>query len=659
MTARVPLLIAGVLVLVAGSLFAGAETEEGSSSPAAAAPAGKYQEAPMLAALVAAGELPPVDERLPEIPSVADLVPEVGRYGGTLNVFSVDERPWNDLTAESVDNGSSNLLQFTPDGRIIPDLALSYELADDAKSMTLALRKGTRWSDGEPFTADDILFVFEDMHWHPEVETWAILSGVSRVIKIDDYNVRYEMDEPYPVLEVQLGAWPGSQWASFHPKHYLKKWHINHNPDANKVAKEEGFEDWTRAFHYHFWWRPKKDIEQPTMMPWRFTSFTTTVRTYERNPYYFQVDAEGKQLPYIDTIVSTLVDRETYQLKAISGEADIAFRRTSVDNWSLYKQNESAGGYVVYGAPGVLSADVGLALNQNHEDPDLRALFQDIRFRRALSVAIDRDDLNKSVYLGLGTPLQATMLPSTTFYKEEWGQAHAEYDPDEANRLLDEVGLSERDRDGFRIGPDGDALLITVEWSATLSVPPAAFELIKEYWEDVGVKVGLRPMENALFSERGTGTDHAFRARKMETVEEVAFYLEPNRAEVGGLGFSWAPTWELWLHAKADVDSGKKTLADFADGKLPGEEPPQEMKDLQRWVDEVSTTRFGSPEFVALAQQIWDLHAKNLYIIGTVGLQPVPVLAKENLGNVRTTFPMAADYSGNLGADAQHLFWRE
>ena len=658
MTARIPLLTVGVLVLAAGALFAGAETEEGSSQPAAV-PAGKYQEAPMLAALVAAGELPPVDERLPEIPSVADLVPEVGRYGGTLNVFSVDERPWNDLTGESVDNGSSNLLQFTPDGRIIPDLALSYELADDAKSMTLALRKGTRWSDGEPFTADDIVFVFEDMHWHPEVETWAILSGVSRVIKIDDHTVRYEMDEPYPVLEVQLGAWPGSQWASFHPKHYLKKWHINHNPDANKVAKEEGFEDWTRAFHYHFWWSPKKDIEQPTMMPWRFTSFTTSVRTYERNPYYFQVDAEGNQLPYVDTIVSTLVDRETYQLKVISGEADIAFRRTSVDNWSLYKQNESAGGYVVYGAPGVLSADIGLALNQNHEDPDLRALFQDIRFRRALSVAIDRDDLNKSVYLGLGTPLQATMLPSTTFYKEEWGQAHAEYDPDEANRLLDEVGLSERDRDGFRIGPDGDALLITVEWSATLSVPPAAFELIKEYWEDVGVKVGLRPMENALFSERGTGTDHAFRARKMETVEEVAFYLEPNRAEVGGLGFSWAPTWELWLHAKADVDSGKKTLADFADGKLPGEEPPQEMKDLQRWVDEVSTTRFGSPEFVALAQQIWDLHAKNLYIIGTVGLQPVPVLAKANLGNVRTSFPMAADYSGNLGHDAQHLFWRE
>ena len=176
MTARKPLLTVGALVLAAGILFAGAEAEEALSQPAAT-PAGKYQEAPMLAALVAAGELPPVDQRLPEVPSVADLVPEIGQYGGTLNVFSVNERPWNDLTAESVDNGSSNLLQFTPDGRIIPDLALSYELADDAKSMTLALRKGTRWSDGEPFTADDIVFVFEDMHWHPEVETWAILSG--------------------------------------------------------------------------------------------------------------------------------------------------------------------------------------------------------------------------------------------------------------------------------------------------------------------------------------------------------------------------------------------------------------------------------------------------------------------------------------------------
>ena len=277
-------------------------------------------------------------------------------------------KPWNDLTGESVDNGSSNLLQFTPDGGIIPDLALSYELADDAKSMMLTLRKGAKWSDGEPFTADDIVFVFEDMHWHPDVETWAILSGVTRVTKIDDYHVRYEMDAPYPVLEVQLSAWPGSQWVSFHPKHYLKKWHINHNADANKVAKEEGFEDWTRAFHYHFWWNPKTDIEQPTMLPWKFTDFTTAVRTYERNPYYFQVDAEGKQLPYIDTVVSTLVDPETYQLKAVSGEADIAFMNTSVDNWTLYKQNESSGGYTVIGVPGVLSADFGLALNQNHDD---------------------------------------------------------------------------------------------------------------------------------------------------------------------------------------------------------------------------------------------------------------------------------------------------
>ena len=257
----------------------------------------------------------------------------------------------------------------------------------------------------------------------------------------------------------------------------------------------------------------------------------------------------------------------------------------------------------------------------------MRALFQDVRLRRALSVAIDRADLNKAVYLGLGTPLQATMLPSTTFYKEEWGQAYTQYDPDDANRLLDEVGLTERDRDGFRIGPGGDTLLVTLEWPHTLSTPPAAFELIKESWEKVGVKVGLRPIENSLFSERGNSTDHVFRARAMETVEEVAFYLEPNRADVGGLGFAWAPAWRQWLAANDDIDSGKKTLDDFADGKLPGEEPPQEMKDLHRWIGELSTTRFGSAEFRALAQQIWDLHAENLYIIGTVGLQPVPVLA--------------------------------
>ena len=317
------LLSAALTLLVPFALPAGA-TEEGSeSSTEMAVPAGKYQEAPMLAALVAAGELPPVDERLPLEPRVAPAVEEIGTYGGTLNVVSIDKNPWNDLT-ESPENAGARFLEMTEDGSVVPDLARDYELTDDGKSFTVYMREGAKWSDGHPLTADDVIFAFEDMHWNDQVETWNLFPGVSRVVKLDDYTVRFEMDEPYFAMELIMVQWPGGEWVAFHPKHHLKKWHINHNEDAEKVAAEEGFDTWSEAFRYHFWWAPLNDLDKPTVMPWRITDLTATVKAFERNPWFYQVDQAGQQLPYIDRVVATIVDPELYHLKIIAGEADIA-----------------------------------------------------------------------------------------------------------------------------------------------------------------------------------------------------------------------------------------------------------------------------------------------------------------------------------------------
>ena len=289
-----------------------------------------------------------------------------------------------------------------------------------------------------------------------------------------------------------MTTWNGSDWVSYHPRHYLEKWHINHNPKAEEVAKEEGFDTWWEALYAHYWWAPLTDIDKPTLQPWVLTETTTERKVFERNPYYWKVDTAGNQLPYIDGVIAAIVDKEVYQLKVISGEADVAYVQTSFEDFSLYKENEARGDYRVIPVPGIYGSEVMFGLNQNDPDPALRTLFQDLRFRRALSLAINRAEINDIVYYGLLVPRQATILPSASFFEEEWAQANAAYDTDGADALLDEMGLTARDGDGFRIGEDGQAVLLLVEYSTgELVDPTTTLELVKEYWEAIGLKVLL------------------------------------------------------------------------------------------------------------------------------------------------------------------------
>ena len=219
--------------------------------------------------------------------------------------------------------------------------------------------------------------------------------------------MRLEFDAPHPEMMVKLATWHGGDWEMLKPKHYLSNWHLDYNDQANEVAKEEGHESWQQAFTDHFFWKPSTDIELPVIQAWRFTEITPTVRVFERNPYYLRVDTAGNQLPYIDRIVSTVVEKEVYTLKIIGGEADLAYGSTSLENFALYKENEAAGDYKVTLIPGLSAAEVGVVLNQNHLDEWKAELYQDVRFRRALSLAINRDEVNEQVFFGLSTPRQA------------------------------------------------------------------------------------------------------------------------------------------------------------------------------------------------------------------------------------------------------------
>jgi peptide/nickel transport system substrate-binding protein len=653
------------LVAVAGGSTEPAPAE---SSAAAAMPAGRFSEAPMLAELVAAGELPPVDERLPDAPPVLDA-PEIGQYGGTARVFAINPRPWNDLM-EQPERGRY-LLQFAAGGTITGDMVESYEFNADKSSITFYLRSGMRWSDGAPFTVDDIIFRFEDMHWMEEVQSSNVYPEVKRLVKVDDYTVRMEADAPNPGVTLKMAMWQGGNWTAFAPKHYLSQWHIRYNSDADAKAKEEGFDNWWEAMGSHAGYPIfLKDADSPTLHPWRPVELASTRKIFERNAYYWRVDAAGNQLPYIDRVVSNVVEPEVYTLKIISGEADIAHTRTNFADYALFKENEEAGGYLVTPIPGLHAATVGVALNFNHPEEWRAQLYQDVRFRRALSLAINREEVNEAVFFGLATPRQSAPIPASSYYKPEWEQGYAAYQPDQANALLDEIGMTMRDRDGFRHAPGGERLQIVLEFpQVTLGVE--SLELIKEYWQEIGIDVLLKPLEDGLFFDRRLVNEHDARAMPIEG-EEIADFnqgahyhscfrsqmLGSSRWRACGADFDWGFAWGEWIAAHNAIEAGDKTLADF-DGSMPGTEPPDVIKELDAWTRRWVNTEFGSAEYVELAQKIYDLQAENLWVIGVVGMAPQPYITKNNIGNVPTAYTPGMEWPGSLAYFAEQLFFRQ
>ena len=651
--AKIVLLVAGLVLIAPSVALASATEEEAAEKEQMAVPVGRYQEAPVLTELVARGELPPVDERLPTEPALLEPLESVGQYGGTLYVHATSNAPWGDLQEET--ERGSYLGRFRFDRlEVEGHLAKDFQQAEDGTSITIFLREGAKWSDGAPFTADDILFMYEDMHWHDQVETWMWLPQARRAIKIDDHTVRLETDVPYPVLTLKMAEPAGGDWHSYYPKHYLEKWHIRYNPDANALAKEEGFDSWDEAFRHHFWWNPRQDMDFPTMQPWVLTQSNTTNKVHERNPYYWKVDSLGQQLPYVDRVVTDIVDSETYHLKIISGSSDVAFVNTLFENYSLYKQNEQSGGYRVVLLPGNKGADVGFSINQNHPDPVKGNVYGDVRFRQAISLAIDRDDLNNAIFFGLAVPRQFTILSSASYYKPEWGEAYAQFDPDRANRLLDAVGLDKRDRQGFRVGADGKTFEVVVEYGVggEASDPSRSLELIKEYWQNVGLKVLLKQWESGYFGERQADPEHEIMFMAEQKKEVRHFMVE---REAWTAARMWGPLWHVWLLADANIKDGSRTLADYG-GTLPGEEPPAHVKQLFQYGEDRIQTELGSPEYRELSQKIYDWHAQQLVHIGAVGMAPAVYIAKDNIGNVPREFYTGIGGSIDLNITADQLF---
>jgi peptide/nickel transport system substrate-binding protein len=571
----------------------------------------QFSQSPFLGAR----DLPEVRERLPDDPVVIVPYDTIGRYGGTARIEALD---WHLFQSKE------SLATIGADLRsILPNLAEWWSHGEGGRHLTVKLRAGIKWSDGVPLTVDDFLFSFNDLEMNPAYSPVPprIVRG-GRLVKIDALTMRFEFPQPHPLF-INFLAQVGDFMLV--AKHYYRQFHPDYTDPAVVEARmrEMGFISWTSFVLACRRNTIEESVDAPTLWAYRVVERTPTLVTYERNPYYFKVDPTGQQLPYVDRIEAEVIsDDEVITAKAASGQLDFAGISLRTQDIPLLKLGERTGAIRVLIWNRLHGSDVAIQFNFNHANERLRTLFQDVRFRRALSLAIDRDEINEVVYFGRGTPRQVTVLPGSRYFDPEYPRAFAEFDPGRAGALLDEIGLVDRNGDGLREHPDGAPLTITLEFLESETPKSMTMELVRSYWRELGIDLRLKLVGvNVQWSRAEAGRMemslwHADRA------SDILFPLQP---------VWWVPQALEWTNSMWSEWSRWHVT----DGRM-GEEPPAEIQELQSWAVEMRTTMSESRR-IELGRKILAVNAANVWTIGTIGLAPHPVVVSRRLRNVPET----------------------
>jgi|TARA_B100000315_G_scaffold95979_3_gene88163 peptide/nickel transport system substrate-binding protein len=558
-------------------------------------------------------DLPPVERRLPNDPVVIVPLEQNGRYGGKARITLGDS--WQFFNWEAALTISADMRTF------LPNLARSWTVSEDGRVITIDLHPGIRWSDGVPLTSDDFVFAFDNLWLDPEfspVTSRLVLGG--KIVKIGDLSFQYVFADPNPLF-VNLIAQYGNFMVD--PKHYFRNYHpayVDRN-DLNERVAEMGFISWMALVDALRNARIEESADTPTLRAFRVVSRTPIMMRYERNPYYFKIDPAGQQLPYIDTIEAEVIvdNAELVTAMVASGQLDFAAYALKTQDIPLLKLGERNGAIKVYIWKRLHASDVAIQPNYNYENQQLRDLYWDVRFRHALSYAINRPEMNEIIYFGQGVPRQVTVHPSSVFYDPKFAFAHTEFNPQRARELLDEIGLKDVDGDGMREYPDGSPLIITLEFLDFETPKGISMELVANYWRDVGIDLRLKLVNRSLQSARAQAGAMQMTVWHADRVTDILFPLIPD----------W------WVPRSTGWDRGMWN--DWAryyqtDGRL-GEEPPAIMKQLQKWTDEMRVT-MNDQRRLEVGRKILRVGADNLWVIGTVGLAPHPVVVSKRLKNV-------------------------
>ena len=581
-----------------------------------------FNENPMFAEKVKKGELPPVEERLPKEPFVVTPYDEIGKYGGTLRGISIS---YESGTSEIMAWRHVNMVRFDDDcSTIVPNVAKEWRWNDDFTEILFRLREGHRWSDGAPFTVDDVVFWMDDIILNNEIHKatpspWGSVG--SSVEKIDEITVKFKFEKPFTGLLYYLGG-GGSYFVPWAPKHFFEQYHIKYNPNANEEAIAKGFDNWVQQFTSY--WNKWKDaivssaygLEVPTLGSHILLKEpTTTRRVFVANPYYFKVDTAGNQLPYIDYHDERFLEKQLWPLEIMNGNVDQKAQNMPLNIYPVLKEDEKKGDYALQLPLGMVGPT--FIFNMTDKDPVLRKIYGDVRFRYAMSLAINRDEVNETLFLGLGTPEQA--LPQNVPYvTEEDKKFMTEYDPARANKLLDEMGLK-KGADGIRMRSDGKPLTILWEYTLQYVWSPEFPALISEYWQDVGVKVLLKEINTQLSRDKQ-------KSNTLDITSEWMAPYEPSMISSPQLFVvPYASFWPImgtpWMDWKT------------SDGKS-GEEPPSWVKRLWEIADEFKTVVPGSERYMELGKEMIALNFENLVVIGTLGEIPLITVVNNRMGNV-------------------------
>ena len=642
-SARFRLVLAAALGLVLSDRPAAAAVAvyEGPSIP----PARTLLESPVLESEVEAGRLPPVNQRIPRTPHVVQTTAEriPGRFGGELRTLVAKAKDTRLLVAY----GYARLIGYDESLSLVPDILDRVEV-EDGRRFTFKLRDGHRWSDGRPFTSDDFQFWWQDVANNREITPTGppkvlLVDGEPPLLEFPDKTtVVYTWSKANPFfLPALAGARP---LFIYQPAHYLKRFHADYaDPGRLSVAiKAAKARNWAALYNrmarqYRF-----SNPDLPSLQPWINTTKPPSQRFLAvRNPYYHRVDTAGRQLPYIDSFVLSISGGSLIPAKTGAGESHLQARGLSFSDYPFLKTNAERNGFQVRLWRTVRGSQVALYPNLNVNDEVWRAVLRDQRFRRAISLGTNRHELNQVIYFGLGLEGNQSVLPGSILYRPNYRNSYAKFDPDEANRLLDEMGLGARDERGVRLLPDGRPMDIIVETAGENSEETDLLELIRDSWLQIGLKLYSKPSQREILRNR------IFAG---ETLISMWFGYENAVPTPQMSPKEFAPTsqhslhWPKWgQHFETSGQAGEAVDMEW----------PKELLSLYR--------SWRNVESRAEKEKIWhrilEIHADQVFTIGLVAQIPQPVVVSNKLRNVPKEGIFNWDPGAQFGIYRPDSFW--
>ncbi len=605
----------------------------------------RLKETPSLVELVESGKLPPIDNRIPDDIQVAQLrVDQVpGEHGGQLRLLMGKQKDIRQI----VIYGYARLVGYTPELELKADILKRVEVFEN-RIFTLHLRKGHKWSDGHPFTSEDFRYYWEDIANNPELSKGGptkllIIEGeLPKVEFPDKYTVRYSWSNPNPYfLPALAGARP---LYIYKPAHYLRQFHARYQSEEKlaRMIEEAGRRNWMGVHVNQD--RPYKatNPDLPTLQPWVNTTYPPSERfIFKRNPYYHRVDPNGRQLPYIDSIAINIASNKLVPAKTGANESDLQARYLRMDNYTFLKSAAKRNNYKVRLWQSTKGAHIALYPNLNTNDKVYRELMRDVRFRRALSLAIHRREINQVVYFGLVQESNNAVLEESPLYKPEYQSAWIEYDLKHASQLLDELGLTERDDRGVRLLPDGRPLEILIQTAGESTEQTDVLELMQDSWLQAGIKLYSIPSTREVFRNRIFSGDAMMSIWSgIENAIPTADSSPHELAPTSKYQYQW-PKWGSYYES-----SGQS-------GEAPDLAAAQELVALNdNWANSLTREQRES-----IWHRILEIHRDHMFTIGLVNHVPHPVVVSNALHNVPETGFYDISPGAYFGIYKPDTFW--